>query len=110
MTEIEQRVTIAEQCGFETPEWCCHEENECYFECSEHHNEQINKLPDYLNDLNAMHEAEKVLSTPQHSDYICHLYYKTMGLGGGICDWQDLASATATQRAEAFLKAGGLWN
>jgi len=65
--------------------------------------------PTYCNDLNAMHEAEKSLSVPTHSDYICQLYYKTMGLGKGICDWQKLATATAAQRAEAFLKTLNLW-
>ncbi len=53
---------------------------------------------DPLNDLNAMHEAEKVLSPDQGYEYATHL--AVMGTG-----W----SATAAQRAEAFLKCLGLW-
>ena len=55
--------------------------------------------PDYLNDLNAMHEAQRRLSDAQW-DNDCDL------LGGSllIC-----AHATATQRAEAFLKTLNLW-
>ena len=52
-------------------------------------------MPDYLNDLNAMHEAEKVLNDHQWDDYICQLGH-AMG-------------ATAAQRAEAFLKTLNLW-
>ena len=71
-------------------------------------------LPDYLNDLNAMHEAEKVLTSEyrpacgesQISGYLAWL---------GYCGENDTAeiywcvSTTATQRAEAFLRTLGLW-
>ena len=50
---------------------------------------------DYCNDLNAMHEAEKVLSNNQWLDYVAALN-------------QNVA-ATASQRAEAFLKKLNLW-
>lgn len=66
-------------------------------------------LPNYLTDLNAMHEAEKVL-TPQQ----CYLYQEiiTSVFGewrpmGGCTSW--LWHATAAQRAEAFLRALGKW-
>ena len=64
----------------------------------------INMLPDYLNDLNAMHEAEKVLTgyqqTVTYSDNLTKIVgYHTF----------DSAHATAAQRAEAFLKTLGLW-
>ena len=57
-------------------------------------------IPDYLDDLNAMHEAEKVLDFNQ------------------LRDMEDSVSfqfavypfhATASQRAEAFLRTLGLW-
>jgi hypothetical protein len=57
-------------------------------------------LPDYLNDLNAMHEAEKVLDYNQ------------------LREMEDSVSfqfavypfhATAPQRAEAFLRTLELW-
>jgi hypothetical protein len=57
-------------------------------------------VPDYLNDLNAMHEAEKVLDYNQ------------------LREMEDSVSfqfavypfhATANQRAEAFLRTIGKW-
>lgn len=60
------------------------------------------QLPDYLSDLNAMHEAEKILNTNQAADY-CEL------LRPIICGCWRLVHATAAQRAEAFLKTLGLW-
>lgn len=54
--------------------------------------------PDYLNELNAMHEAEKVLTLNQHFDYTGRLE-KTLN---GFC-------APADQRAEFFLRTLGLW-
>jgi len=54
---------------------------------------------DYLNDLNAMHEAEKVLTAKQKGRY-AHLLTGSCGRA-----WD----ATATQRAQAFLKTLGLW-
>ena len=64
-----------------------------------------NSVPDYLSDLNAMHEAEKTLSEVQGEEYVSHL---------GIQSWSDphwfaVISATAAQRAEAFLKTIGKW-
>ena len=62
--------------------------------------------PDYPNDLNAMHEAEKVLTHDQHIDYIDWL--------GLCCDdyghkvWVYV-HATAAERCEAFLRTLGLW-
>ena len=68
-------------------------------------------VPDYLNDLNAMHEAEKGLTSEQWSDYNCHI------LATMPEDWRDCTEerlknyihATAAQRAEAFLKTLDKW-
>lgn len=57
-------------------------------------------IPNYLNDLNAMHEAEKILNSEQLQEY-----YES--LGGTNC-WK-YASSTAHQRAEAFLEVLGKW-
>jgi hypothetical protein len=63
-------------------------------------------LPDYLSDLNAMHEAEKVLMYKQQIDFMEWL--------GMCCDdyghkaWKYV-HATAAQRAEAFLRTLGKW-
>ncbi len=56
-------------------------------------------IPDYLNDLNAMHEAEKVLTPEQRVIYWDRL--------------QDVSEyswhTTAAQRAEEFLRTLNLW-
>lgn len=59
-------------------------------------------LPDYLNDLNAMHEAEKVLTPSQKNDYMRILFYK-------FGDTFTAIHTTAAQRAEAFLRTLGPW-
>ncbi len=67
-------------------------------------------VPQYLNDLNAMHEAEKVLDEDQHQyDYVGHLVKKDWSEAWSFTDAQKAIHATATQRAEAFLRTLGLW-
>jgi len=65
------------------------------------------ELPDYLNDLNAMHEAEKTMTYNQSWDYYARLSdmveYQSNGVI--ICEWAW--HATASQRADAFLLATG---
>lgn len=61
-------------------------------------------VPDYPTDLNAMHEAEKVLTYAQHCFY-CDVL--EMVVGGPA--YMQAVRATAAQRAEAFLKTLDLW-
>jgi len=60
----------------------------------------VEHLPDYLNDLNAMHEAEKQMNTKVLWEaYKAHLL-----------NWMtEPVCASARQRAEAFLKTIGKW-
>ncbi len=69
-------------------------------------NIESNGPPDYLNDLNAMHEAEKVLTRNQRHDYMDALEIVAGDLA--IDEW-DVVTSTAAQRAEAFLKALNKW-
>jgi hypothetical protein len=62
-----------------------------------------NDPPDYLNDLNAMHEAEMTLA----NDPKFHAYEAS--LDKVVPMSQRWIFATAAQRAEAFLKALNLW-
>jgi hypothetical protein len=58
--------------------------------------------PDYCDDLNAMHEAEKVLTDDQREVF----YPRNLGA------WQrpfNVIYATARQRAEALLRTLGKW-
>ena len=109
MNEKEQRSAIAEACGWTS------KTTEEYVEYSGGYgaktkvttwydsNGKRGPVPDYLNDLNAMHEAEKVLMNEQIGVYLRHMSNLTsLGYFGAI-------HATAAQRAEAFLKALNLW-
>lgn len=68
-------------------------------------------LPDYLNDLNAMHDAEKALTVQQWPRYREELRTAVLGVVyGSVSQWckADL-HATAAQRAEAYLRTIGKW-
>ena len=84
-----QRIAIAKACGFK---------------CSEYSDELgqlvAEFIPNYLNDLNAMHKAENLVlrSAQQRRDYADAL---DDGNGGHF--------ATAAQRARAFLRTIGKW-
>jgi hypothetical protein len=106
-----QRIAIAEARGWKpngAGYW--HKDGDVrglYFEDLEEFG-HTDPLPDYLNDLNAMHEAEKLLSPKEFECYRWTLW--------GQCK-QPLVTerhraylhATAAQRAEAFLKTLNLW-
>lgn len=92
MTPESQRIAIAEACG-----WMPTVDSGI---CWDNNGKAIISRPDYLNDLNAMHEAEKVLDYNQ------------------LREMEDSVSfqfavypfhASARQRAEAFLRTIGKW-
>lgn len=122
MNELDQIIAIAEACGWKwhsisdflgTKEWgwsapnCLHSDD--YYKSEKSRAASVS-LPKYTTDLNAMHEAEKTLSLGQRDQYINHLLH--------ICDrahrmasvpgWL-MPTATARQRAEAFLITCSLW-
>lgn len=76
-------------------------------------------LPDYLNDLNATHEAEKVLKPYQAEEYVMALacillneVSRDLLTYEQTANWYNifvLLNATASQRAEAFLRTLGKW-
>ncbi len=74
--------------------------------CEHHHGgaAEYAKVPDYLNDLNAMHEAVAAQDEPVRRRF--------RGRLGQLCmehNWGDPIDATAAQRAEAFLRTLNLW-
>lgn len=101
MTHEEINIAIAKACGWElTP-------NEWWYKAGEY----LPFAPDYLNDLNAMHEAEKSLDDDLDLDYSESLESVT-GTRWGANNAYDMSkyrSATASQRAEAFLRTLNLW-
>ena len=99
MNEEQQNKTIAKYCGWRQSrssmwEGWWHEKNKRTYQ---------RFCPDFCKDLNAMHEAEKTL---QHYGVFVDKLAEIMGQPRqGIM----LVSATAAQRAEAFLKTLKLW-
>jgi hypothetical protein len=100
MTDNEIRIAIAEACGWSKfmmgtgvppgheKEW----------------SDYVHPLPDYPNDLNAMHEAEKMLIGDQRLEYYGHLLKSS-----GNSEIKNTIQSTARQRAEAFLRTIGKW-
>ena len=72
-------------------------------------------VPDYLNDLNAMHEAETLViysndkSPKKYTQQIKAAICKDAGVKKAQMDFDMCITATAAQRAEAFLRTIGKW-
>ena len=114
MNKEAQRISIAEWCGriysyYHTDKGFLYGSNEG----------QVGrfKIPDYLNDLNAMHSAVKSLDDHYMEVFGFHLQ-EILGcyVVGVVEDYKRhmrlltiLANATAEQRAEALLKTIGRW-
>ena len=100
-----QRIKIAEACGWtEISERCMwglppNATDDGSEDCLRH-------FPKYESDLNAMHEAEKVLLT---KDGFCGCWETYSNILTASMGCTDIFHATAAQRAEAFLKTLGLW-
>jgi len=62
-------------------------------------------FPDYLNDLNAMHEAEKVFE----GYGMRQSYRRNLLIACDTTELNEIIFATAAQRAEAFLRTIGKW-
>ena len=105
MTPEQQRIAIAEACGWKPKTY--------WLQPIEPGDTPVTiSPPDYLNDLNAMHEAEKVLTKANWGGYAAELYRITDAHNHGISPnhhWLAVAFSTAAQRAEAFLRTIGKW-
>jgi hypothetical protein len=112
MKPEKQRIAIAEACG-----WTRQSDDSMWF------NDPTNSfqaheqdVPDYLNNLNAIHKAEKVMGYDDRLNYPAQLFDVVCRTSG---EWQKVFNkihpdawalqATASQRAEAFLKTIGKW-
>lgn len=110
-----QRIAIAEACGWDCdPEeargwksrgqWCRHPDV-----C---HRSLVSKnmfLPDYLNSLDAMHEAEKVLDGNPKDPSSLRYTYASFLYNLCVPRGEQPMRATAAQRAESFLRTLNLW-
>ena len=108
MNPEQQRIAIAEACGLTIlSDGITHHLTPCGKKTA--HDPEgclLKKCPDYLNDLNAMHEAEESLLLKKQM-----LYQGMIGkVTGNKCPALfGQIHATAAQRAEAFLRTIGKW-
>lgn len=132
MTPEAQRIAIAKSQGRIESGWYC---KHCHCDVQDDHvtfgethdvraggcGESVSGygLPDYLNDLNAMHEAVMSLPANQRVEFRKQLQYivapRTKPSRAGCLvlmgdkEYDAWFNATAAQRAEAFLKTLNLW-
>jgi hypothetical protein len=108
MTSEQINIAIAEACGWTEIEQYTQAIDGWYG--YEPENGLHSQVPNYCNDLNAMHEAEKVLNDEQWLQYREELRNVVLGGIRMVSQWckADL-HATARQRAEAFLRTLGKW-
>lgn len=100
MTDEQINKAIAKACGITQPDQ--------YGTLYRTKNNWEYNCPDYCSNLNAMHEAEKVLTIPQEKDYFLNLEE----IVGDLIWFRSAPKshrATARQRAEALLRTLGKW-
>lgn len=106
MTDEEMRIAIAEACGWtEIVQHKIHAGNEGLLGTHTAVDGVSDRdwVPDYLNDLNAMHEAEEVLGPKDYEAYRWTLWEQVKR--PLVSEWHRAhLSATARQRAIAFIK------
>ena len=125
MTPESQRIAIAEACGLcvvqcpFVPSKVKPDENTVFtkdaaqqWRLTYPNGVAIKWLPDYLNDQNAMHEAEKVLIAGDQTYKIGVEIAPSIIYGNHLIRLTNNTNpfhATAAQRAEAFLRTLGRW-
>jgi hypothetical protein len=119
MKEEKQRIAIAEICGWieirDGDAWGTPigipkdiQRRDCWIGA-----EGFYELPNYPNDLNAMHEAVSVFDYDQadeFDDHLCEICKRANDLADNPTPWRfAVTNATAEQRSEAFLRVFGKW-
>lgn len=123
MTQEQKRIKIAEACGW-------HEEKEpvgsfnasAWWHSKTRYPPNTMPIPDYFNDLNAMHEVEKTLTAEERRQFAmmlntihptANIFYPdatTRSWESDLCaEVFELVSTTAAKRANAFGRVKGLW-
>jgi|APGre2960657404_1045060.scaffolds.fasta_scaffold25660_3 hypothetical protein len=105
MTDEQMRIAIAEACGWRPYKPITHDGRPLLMIPPKMSNKEgwLEAIPDYLNDLNAMHEAEKVLTEKGVNAwwaYVAHINRNNPTPFRA----ESAVHATARQRAEAFIK------
>lgn len=112
MTKEQQRIAIAEVCGWKRdvwnaadgprPRWFRATPEDCCYAYEPGWDGLCRELPDYVNSLDAMHSAEKTLTREQQDKYAHEL---GRGANGGFLH----VTASAELRARTFLRTLNLW-
>lgn len=120
MTTNEKRIKIAEACGWTNivADYPVNINDGNYYvpwPSGRSPSKKYLQLPDYFNDLNAMHEAVKSQGFTHNPAYEDNLAAICNAGDASTYWWEDAAyrglliNATASQRAEAFGKTLNLW-
>lgn len=106
MNKREQRITIAELCGYTRQE-----PDSVWFDTPHGEQVYIEDLPDYHDDLNACYDMWLTLSADDKIIFEAQLY--NVVVGDAEYHHNDdaplITNATALQRVEAFLRTHDLW-
>jgi hypothetical protein len=109
MTPEQQKIVIAKACGWVEgdPRFEYNVMSRIWWKYGSYY--RYDDLPDYLNDLNAMHEAYRSLNINQKTKFVevladTMLDYQCMDFTVNPFMCAELCNANAAQRAEAFLK------
>ena len=104
MTPEEQRIAIAEACGWSrfTPDTIQY--------TAQRSDGKWGVIPDFLNDLNACAEMEKSLTDDEYDRFYNFLRESIIHTKIFVNEERRaITSSSALQRSEAFLRAKGLW-
>jgi hypothetical protein len=108
MTDLEINIAIAEMCG-----WGFLSKDKFIVipPYSPYSVQPLSTIPDYVNDLNAMAEAEQFLDSTNggSTDPNCLRYTYSSEVYRIVPDTVQPFRASARQRAEAFLRTIGKW-
>lgn len=114
MTNDEMRIAIAEACGWKSIRVTQldrrhpNDRNDLPHGIAPNKVYSISEVPDYLDDLNAMFEAENwLINNARNNKGPSWMEYT--GFLDRVCRGNLVDHATATQRAEAFLRTVGKW-
>ena len=104
MTQEQKRIKLANYAGWhERPEPHGSHNATAWWHNQDRYPSYLMPVPDYFNDLNAVHELEKVLLGDDIETWLT--YDKYLAEGDTKFTWHT----TATQRAEALGKTLNLW-
>ena len=110
MTDEEINRVIAEICGWKILEKKDEDFGYCFRVWVDPFGQEVDAPPNFCGDLNAMHEAENILTEKQKRTFAFMLAQvldtsPTVDLGDQFLN----IHATARQRAKAFLRTMGKW-